>query len=34
MFERPVGLRSGTIVERDGFVFADFELIEEAAACA
>ena len=34
MFERPIGLRSGTIVERDGFVFADFELVEEAAACA
>ena len=34
MFERPVGLRSGTIVERDGFVFADFELVEGAAVCA
>src|SRR5262249_6005323 len=34
MFERPVGLRSGAIVERDGFVFADFEFAAEAAACA
>lgn len=34
MFERPVGLRSGAVVERDGFVFADFELAEGAAACA
>ena len=34
MFERPVALRSGAIVERDGFVFADFELAEGAAACA
>ena len=34
MFDRPVALRSGAIVERDGFVFADFELAEGAAACA
>jgi uncharacterized protein (TIGR00290 family) len=34
MFERPVALRSGAVVERDGFVFADFELAEEATACA
>ena len=34
MFQRPVALRSGAIVEREGFVFADFELAEEAAACA
>jgi len=34
MFQRPVALRSGAVVERDGFVFADFELAEEAAACA
>jgi len=34
MFRRPVALRSGAIVERDGFVFADFGLAEEAAACA
>jgi len=34
MFERPVPLRSGAIVERDGFIFADFEPAQEAAACA
>jgi uncharacterized protein (TIGR00290 family) len=34
MFKRPVSLRSGAIVERGGFVFADFELAEETAACA
>jgi uncharacterized protein (TIGR00290 family) len=34
MFGQPVALRSGTVVERDGFVFADFELALGAAACA
>lgn len=34
MFDRPIALRPGEIVERDGFVFADFELDVEAKACA
>jgi uncharacterized protein (TIGR00290 family) len=34
MFDRPIALRSGEIVERDGFVFADFQLDEGARACA
>ena len=34
MFDRAIALRSGEIVERDGFVFADLQLDEEARACA
>jgi uncharacterized protein (TIGR00290 family) len=34
MFDRPIALRSGEIVERDGFVFADLQLDEEARKCA
>jgi len=26
MFSRPIGIRSGEVVERDGFVFADVQL--------
>ena len=26
MFERPIAIRSGEVVERDGFVFADLTL--------
>jgi len=33
MFDRPIALSSGEIVERDGFVFADLQLDEEARAC-
>jgi uncharacterized protein (TIGR00290 family) len=32
MFERPVALTAGEVVERDGFVFADFKLAPGAAA--
>jgi len=34
MFDRAIALRPSEIVERDGFVFADFELDVEAKACA
>ena len=34
MFDRPIVLRSGEIVERDGFVFVDLQLDEGARACA
>jgi len=29
MFDRPLSVRSGSVVERDGFVFADLELVPE-----
>jgi uncharacterized protein (TIGR00290 family) len=31
MFRHPVAVRSGAVVERDGFVFADLELVSESA---
>ncbi len=34
MFDRPIALRSGEVVERDGFVFADLHLDAGARACA
>jgi len=34
MFDRPIRLRAGEVVERGGFVFADFELDEQVRACA
>jgi hypothetical protein len=34
MFERPIPVRSGSSIERDGFVFSDLLLDDGSGGCA